>query len=257
MTLLKRDAKFKSLKRVAAPTRLFAFVYTRLPNYTPASKPTNTVTWCSVCTLLEKGEVGALTFSPSGPSPVASEFSNSNTKLISNANSNANNEKTLGAKKNSGMLLALGLPSTMRLSSSLVGPTVSGLAPSPIITSISNVNLNNADAIAIADSKLSIESTFYATHQPSSVLSSGSSLRPLSTMSTNSRIFFVCEFGQLGTFGVGSDIRWDEQGLETVREMRRLEKEDRDGDQDIESEKKERRAQEKEDTRAKDGGGRR
>ncbi|PPQ91217.1 hypothetical protein CVT25_001175 [Psilocybe cyanescens] len=202
-------------------------------------------------------EVGALTSSPGGPSPVASEFLGAGPY----SNSNATNAKTLGAKKNSGMLLGLGLPSTMRLpssasmrvgsSASSIGPSVPGLAPSPIITSAVNTNLNNPNASAnplntVTDNRLSVESAFYATRRPSSVLSSGSSLRPLSTTSTNSRMSQVSGTSSGSAHsGSAASVRWDEQGLETVREMRKRERKaaaDEDKEKDGEDEKKERRA---------------
>ncbi|PPQ90666.1 hypothetical protein CVT25_004703 [Psilocybe cyanescens] len=45
-------------------------------------------------------------------------------------------------------------------------------------------------------------------------------------------IFFFWEFGQFGHLGSGVSVRWDEQGLETVRKMRRKEREGREKEVD-------------------------
>ncbi|KAH9487444.1 hypothetical protein JR316_0001520 [Psilocybe cubensis] len=198
-------------------------------------------------------EVGALTSSPGGPStavsPVSMEFTNNQL--------NVGNAKTLGAKKSSGMLLGLGYPSTMRLpnsSSMRVGSSASsigapgssdapGLAPSPIITSNANAQAN------ANDNRLSVESAYaYATCRPSSMLSSGSSLRPLSTTSTNSRMS-----SSSGHSGSGASVRWDEQGLQTVREMRRKERESREMEGDAEKDEKKERRSSKESRRSSEG----
>ncbi|PPQ92450.1 hypothetical protein CVT25_009666 [Psilocybe cyanescens] len=107
------------------------------------------------------------------------------------------------------------LPSSasMRVGSraSSVGPSVPGPSPSPIITSTFNVNRNNANTNTIADNTLSVGSVFYATRTPSSVLSSGSSLRPLSMTLTNSRMSHVSSLsansGNSGHSGSGANGR--------------------------------------------------
>ncbi|PPQ93121.1 hypothetical protein CVT25_003356 [Psilocybe cyanescens] len=118
-------------------------------------------------------EVGALTSSPGVPLLVASKFLGAGSGANANANVNA---KTLGAKKSSSMLLGLGLPSTIQLSSSAymragssassVGPSVSGLALSLIVASAVNPNLNNTNAHTSDNNRVPIESAFYAARRP-------------------------------------------------------------------------------------------
>ncbi|KAF8814601.1 hypothetical protein BYT27DRAFT_7249906 [Phlegmacium glaucopus] len=104
--------------------------------------------------------------------------------------------KTLGLKKPN--ILGLGLPSTMRL------PTVrAGSTASSNILPVSN--------------RLSVDSaTILNRNRAGSVISTGSSLRPLSTTSTESRT---------SSSSSTASVRWDEQGLETVREQRKKERE--------------------------------
>ncbi|PPQ86892.1 hypothetical protein CVT25_012523 [Psilocybe cyanescens] len=179
-------------------------------------------------------EVGALASSPGMPLPVASKFLGASSGANANANVNA---KTL-AQKSNGMFLGLGLLSTSTIwlpsspsmhvgsSASSDGPSAPGLVLSPIVVSAVMPNLNNPNANTIADNRVSIESAFYATGRPCSVLSS-SSLRPLSTTSTNSRMSQVSNSGNQGHSALGASVRRDEQGLETVREMRGREREGR------------------------------
>ncbi|PPQ95554.1 hypothetical protein CVT25_000828 [Psilocybe cyanescens] len=187
-------------------------------------------------------EVGALNadVNPGGPLSVASKF--------------------LGAPTPT----RKGQASYMRVGSSAWSV---GLAPSPIITSSVNTSLNPANAntnflSTVTDNRLPVESTFYATRRPSSVLSSSSSLRPLSTTSTNSRMLQVSLFsahsGNSGHWGLGASVRWAEQGLETVREIRRRERKGREkeggagGDDDGKGSEKERHAS-KEKWRSSEG----
>ena len=103
--------------------------------------------------------------------------------------------KTIGPKKHS--ILGLGLPSTMRL------PTVRGSSTSPVAPVVAN--------------RLSVDSAnILSRNRSGSVLSSESSLRPVSLTSTDSR----ASSGSSTT-----SVRWDEQGLETVREQRKKERE--------------------------------
>ena len=103
--------------------------------------------------------------------------------------------KTIGPKKHS--ILGLGLPSTMRL------PTVRGSSTSSTIAPVAN--------------RLSVDSANILNRNRSgSVLSSGSSLRPVSLTSTDSHA---------SSNSSNASVRWDEQGLETVREQRKKERE--------------------------------
>ncbi|PPQ90084.1 hypothetical protein CVT25_012149 [Psilocybe cyanescens] len=97
-------------------------------------------------------------------------------------------------------------------SASSDGFSVPGLTPSPIVTSVVNINMNNATT----------------------------NTNPVDEFAYISGIFFVCGFGQFGTFGLGASVR----GLGTVKEMSRKERRNgrRSDDEDKESEKKERRA---------------
>ena len=103
--------------------------------------------------------------------------------------------KTIGPKKHS--ILGLGLPSTMRL------PTVRGSSTSSSIAPVSN--------------RLSVDSAnILSRNRSGSVLSTGSSLRPVSLTSTDSRA---------SSGSSAASVRWDEHGLETVREQRKKERE--------------------------------
>ena len=103
--------------------------------------------------------------------------------------------KTIGPKKHS--ILGLGLPSTIRL------PTVRGTSTSSTVAPDAN--------------RLSVDSAnILSRNRSGSVLSTESSLRPVSLTSTDSR-------ASSGSSSVS--VRWDEQGLETVREQRKKERE--------------------------------
>jgi serine/arginine repetitive matrix protein 2 len=103
--------------------------------------------------------------------------------------------KTIGPKKHS--ILGLGLPSTMRL------PTVREPSTSSSVAPVAN--------------RLSADSAnILSRNRSGSVLSSESSLRPVSLTSTDSRA---------SSGSSTASVRWDEQGLETVREQRKKERE--------------------------------
>jgi len=105
--------------------------------------------------------------------------------------------KTLGTKKRSVLGLGLGLPSTMRLPNVRHG--------------------SSASSLAIPDSnRLSADSAQYMNRNRSgSVLSTGSSLRPMSVASSTTNA---------SSGSSARSIRWDENGLETVRETREQER---------------------------------
>ncbi|KAF9560634.1 hypothetical protein CPC08DRAFT_466596 [Agrocybe pediades] len=155
-------------------------------------------------------EIGALTASPGPPTPATPGFE---TSVHGNAS-------TLGVKnRKSASLLGLGLPSTMRLPSVRIGSSAS---------SVYNINVAppTADPTNSAN-RLSVESAVpSATPRPSSIMSSGSSLRPLSAASTNSgsRLSVVSN-GAASKRSSSASVRWDEEGLETVKEQRRKERE--------------------------------
>ena len=103
--------------------------------------------------------------------------------------------KTIGPKKHS--ILGLGLPSTIRL------PAVREPSASSSIAPIAN--------------RLSADSAnILSRNRSDSVLSSESSLRPVSLTSTDSRA---------SSSSSTASVRWDEQGLKTVREQRKKERE--------------------------------
>ncbi|KAJ3980260.1 hypothetical protein F5890DRAFT_1557848 [Lentinula detonsa] len=106
---------------------------------------------------------------------------------------------SLGKKKRS--ILGLGLPSTMRLPAVRSGSTTS------------SIGVNNAD-----NNRLSVDSAVAtaARMRSGSTISTGSSLRPISTTSSTSCV---------SSGSSAASVRWDESGLETVKELRRKEKE--------------------------------
>ncbi|KAF9527941.1 hypothetical protein CPB83DRAFT_855475 [Crepidotus variabilis] len=159
--------------------------------------------------------------------------------------------KTLGTKKHS--ILGLGLPASMRLPTMRGGSTASsinfnllsssaqanpGAVPSSASISISpNVAVAN---LAPQANRLSVESAIpQGRDRSASVASSnGSSLRPVSIASSNSRLSSGSSVvsGISGTSGgsSGVSVRWDEEGLETVREQRRKDREVRRMSEDSE-----------------------
>ncbi|KAK2467490.1 hypothetical protein APHAL10511_000345 [Amanita phalloides] len=103
--------------------------------------------------------------------------------------------QTLGRKVS---ILGLGLPSSMRL------PTLrGGSTSSSVVAAQTNAN------------RLSVESGILSRGRSGSVLSNESSLRPMSTASSNSRV---------SSNSSGSSVRWDEEGLETVKQLRKKER---------------------------------
>ncbi|KAJ3908042.1 hypothetical protein F5879DRAFT_794348 [Lentinula edodes] len=106
----------------------------------------------------------------------------------------------LGKKKRS--ILGLGLPSTMRLPAVRSGSTTSSIGATG---GSDNNRLSVDSAVAIA-----------ARMRSGSTMSTGSSLRPMSTTSSTSCI---------SSGSSAASVRWDEAGLETVKELRRKEKE--------------------------------
>ncbi|KAL0062368.1 hypothetical protein AAF712_010779 [Marasmius tenuissimus] len=135
---------------------------------------------------------------------------------IGAASPNPASKQSLGKKKRS--ILGLGLPSTMRLPNVRSGSTASSISANGHLPSgtIDNNRLSVDSAILLASRGRSGSTA-------TSILSSGSSLRPLSTASTNSRE---------SSGSSAASVKWDEEGLETVKEQRRKEKESRRGLQD-------------------------
>ena len=160
--------------------------------------------------------------------------------------------KTLGSKKHS--ILGLGLPSTIRLPRMRGGSTASSLnlmgqANPGAPPASAGVNPNNAPS---ESNRLSVENITTGVHRAPSVTSSnGSSLRPVSVASSNSRL-------STGSSVVsGTSVRWDEDGLEAVREQRRKERDERRLSEDStgDAEKAERRTSK--ESRRSSGGQRR
>ena len=131
------------------------------------------------------------------------------------------------SKKHS--ILGLGLPSTIRLPRMRGGSTASSL----IINAVSSQGQTNPSTDTTVNPKqasgsssvsqsnrLSVENVIPG--RPASAASSnGSSLRPASVASSNSRL-------STGSSVLSAtSVKWDEQGLETVREQRRKEREER------------------------------
>lgn len=170
--------------------------------------------------------------------------------------------KTLGTKKHS--ILGLGLPSTMRLPRIRGGSTASSvilnagssmtqfnLAAAPgAASAFLNPNNPSGTLTAPQPSRLSVETAVQAGRDRSASVASsnGSSLRPVSVTSSNSRL-------STGSSVIsGTSVRWDEEGLETVREQRRKEREERRLSEDsvATNEKAERRTS-KESRRSSEG----
>lgn len=125
-----------------------------------------------------------------------------------------NEFKSLGKKKAS--ILGLGLPSTMRLPSSRSGSTASSIVAA-------NHRLS-------ADSATLLGGGILARGRSGSTMSAASSLRPMSTKSSGSR-------ESSGSSGAAS-VRWDEVGLQTVKEIRRKDKETKNKDKETRSKEK-------------------
>ncbi|KAI0027700.1 hypothetical protein K488DRAFT_90544 [Vararia minispora EC-137] len=112
--------------------------------------------------------------------------------------------------KRKASMLGLGLPSTIRFGSTRTSSAASSL------------NLPNVAPVPLrASSKLSRSSSVNLSvaapgdRRPSSTISTGSSLRPPSTISANSRT----------SSSSAASVKWDERGLETVKEQCRQERE--------------------------------
>jgi serine/arginine repetitive matrix protein 2 len=104
--------------------------------------------------------------------------------------------KTLGKKKQS--ILGLGLPSSMKFRT--------------VRTSSNSSSIGNTQPpVTVKRSSLNL----FSDRRPSSTISNSSSLRPTSTVSGIS--------GKSSTSA--SSVKWDEEGLETVKEMRKKDRE--------------------------------
>ena len=186
--------------------------------------------------LKEKGGSGTVRKSIKGEKTQTTRISTSSFE-IGHLSASPEAPKATVSKKHS--ILGLGLPSAMRLPRMRGGSTASSLN----LNAMSSPGQTNPGApssdLAVVSSQsnqLSVENT--NTARPSSVASSnGSSLRPISVASSNSRL-------STGSSVVSAtSVKWDEQGLETVREQRRKEREERrvSGDSAASVEKAERR----------------
>ncbi|KAI1792344.1 hypothetical protein LXA43DRAFT_354749, partial [Ganoderma leucocontextum] len=114
---------------------------------------------------------------------------------------------TLTRRKQS--ILGLGLPSTMRLST---------------VRDVSSGSTASSTGVPQAPQRLSVDSAHLimnAQGRPSSILSSGSSLRPPSTISGIS-----CDSGRTSRSSSSSvaSVRWDDAALKTVKEKQREER---------------------------------
>jgi serine/arginine repetitive matrix protein 2 len=106
--------------------------------------------------------------------------------------------KTLGRKKHS--IMGLGLPSTMRLPTVRNGSTASSIPP--VTTSGNRLSVESAVKVMGRD-------------RAGSTMSTASSLRPVSVASSLSRA---------SSGSSCASVKWDEEGLETVREQRMRER---------------------------------
>ncbi|EGO19639.1 hypothetical protein SERLADRAFT_443108 [Serpula lacrymans var. lacrymans S7.9] len=113
--------------------------------------------------------------------------------------------KTLGRKKASILGIGLGLPTTMRLPSVRSGSTASSV----VATAQPANNRLSVDSATILGG-------FQMRDRSGSVMSTASSLRPMSTSSGVS--------GSSGGSSAAASVRWDEAGMDTVRERRKKEK---------------------------------
>jgi serine/arginine repetitive matrix protein 2 len=117
-------------------------------------------------------------------------------------------KSTLGKKKS---ILGLGLPSTMRLPNKRNGSTASSiLAPTS-----NTVRLASQDSVPQDTNRLSVESALLGNRARSpSASTTNSSLRPMSTTSSNSN---RTSSGSSVASASGSSVRWDEDQIETMR----------------------------------------
>jgi serine/arginine repetitive matrix protein 2 len=168
-------------------------------------------------------EVGALSASPG---PMAARTLGESTSSYSSAGAGSGAYLGVGGvaqKKRS--ILGLGLPPTIRLATVRSGSTASsvlvggantvgpsfGAAPTSAATAAAFSVSGNTNNNATNDNRLSVDTALNnpaTSPRPSSVLSNASSadssLRPISTTSTDSRLS--------RTSSVGSSVRWDEEG---------------------------------------------
>ncbi|KAF8629007.1 hypothetical protein AX17_005863 [Amanita inopinata Kibby_2008] len=114
--------------------------------------------------------------------------------------------QTLGRKVS---ILGLGLPSSMRLPTMRGGSTASSV----VSTALSNGATGPYPSVP----RLSVENVAVGRGRSGSVLSSVSSLRPISMASSTSGV----------SSNSSSSVRWDENGLQTVKESRRREREEK------------------------------
>lgn len=124
--------------------------------------------------------------------------------------------KTLGRKKQS--VLGLGLPSTMRLTPASATATMRK-ASNASSTGSAEVGQPQAPARLSADSAHLIMN---AQGRPTSIMSSGSSLRPPSTVSGMS------ERTKSSSSSSAASVRWDEEGIRSSRELQRQERRSRE-----------------------------
>ncbi|KAI0635339.1 hypothetical protein C8Q77DRAFT_1054820 [Trametes polyzona] len=120
----------------------------------------------------------------------------------------ADGARTLNSRKKQSVL-GLGLPSTMRLSS---------------VRDASGSSAGSVSGVPQAPQRLSVDSAHLilnAQGRPSSILSSGSSLRPPSTASGIST--FSGRSPRSSSSSVAS-VRWDEAGIKTAKEIQRKER---------------------------------
>ena len=163
-------------------------------------------------------EVGALSASPARPCTLGESTSSS-------ASAGAAHLGVQGVAQKKRSILGLGLPSTIRLRSgstassvlvggaNTVGPSFNAAAAAAAAAATPSVPTNTNNRLSVDSALNNIPA---ATPRPSSALSNassaGSSLRPISTTSTDSRLS--------RRSSAASSVRWDEEGLETIRERR-------------------------------------
>ena len=116
--------------------------------------------------------------------------------------------KTIGQKQS---VLGLGLPSSFRFGT--VRSTVSTTASSTVDAKEERLSTDTVRRTSIS-STMSLN--LLTSRRPSSTISNSSSLRPPSTASGMSRLS-----------SSSASVKWDEEGLETVKEMRKKDREER------------------------------
>lgn len=111
--------------------------------------------------------------------------------------------KTIGKKQS---VLGLGLPSSLRF----------GTVRSAVSTADSEEQRPPAGTVRRTSVSSAMSLNLLSSRRPSSMASNSSSLRPPSTASAMSR-----------SSSSSASVKWDEEGLETVKEMRRKDREER------------------------------